>query len=73
MHLINTVKAIWHYKVGNYTFIYYPGQETAKVTFRLRAKQPKGHMSTIHGGGFTLFLLLLNVKQRNCKHRPFKS
>ena len=39
------------------------GQETAKGPFDLRVKLPAAHLSTTHGGGFTLSLLMLNVKQ----------
>ena len=32
------------------------GQETAKKCFGLRLKMPPAHLSTAHGGGFTLSL-----------------
>ena len=32
------------------------GQETAKGSFGLRVKLPPAHLSTTHGGGFTLSL-----------------
>ena len=32
------------------------GQETAKGPFGLRVKLPPAHLSTTHGGGFTLSL-----------------
>ena len=32
------------------------GQETAKGPFGLRVKLPPAHLSTTHGGGFTLVL-----------------
>ena len=38
------------------------GQETAKGPFGLLVKLPPAHLSTTHGGGFTLSLLMLNVK-----------
>ena len=34
------------------------GQETAKWPFGLRVKLPPAHLSTTHGGGFTLSLLI---------------
>ena len=45
------------------------GQETAKGPFGLRVKLPPGHLSTTHGGGFTLSLLMLNVKQGRCEYQ----
>ena len=33
-------------------------QETAKGPFGLRVKLPPAHLSTTHGGGFTLSLLI---------------
>ena len=39
------------------------GQETAKEPFGLRVKLPPAHLSTTHGGGFTLSLTKLNIKQ----------
>ena len=45
------------------------GQETAKGPFGLRVKQPPAHLSATHGGGFTLFLLVLNVKQESCEYQ----
>ena len=45
----------------------YLGQETAKGPFGLRVKLPPAHLSTTHDEGFTLSLLMLNVKQRNCE------
>ena len=44
-------------------------QETTMGSFGLRVKLPPSHRSTTHGGGCTLFLLLLNVKQGSCEHR----
>ena len=44
------------------------GQETAKGPFGLRVKLPPAHLSIAHGGSFTLFLLLLNVKQGNSEY-----
>ena len=34
------------------------GQETAKESFSLRVKLPPAHLSTTHGGGFTLSLFI---------------
>ena len=45
------------------------GQETAKGPFDLRVKLPPAHQSTTHGGGFTLSLLMLNVKQESYKYQ----
>ena len=45
------------------------GQETAKGSFGLRVKLPPAHLSTTHGGGFTLSLLMLNVKQESCEYQ----
>ena len=45
------------------------GQETAKGPFGLRVKLPPAHLSTTHGGGFALFLLMLNVKQESCEYQ----
>ena len=45
------------------------GQETAKGPFGLRVKLPPAHLSTTHGGGFTLSLLMLNVKQETCEYQ----
>ena len=36
----------------------YLGQETAKGPFGLRVKLPSAHLSTTHGGGFTLSLFI---------------
>ena len=49
------------------------GQETAKVPFGLRVKLPPAHLSTTHGGGLTLSLSLLNVKQESSKFQFLKS
>ena len=45
------------------------GQETVKGPFGLRVKLPPAHLSTTHGGGFTLSLLVLNVKQESCEYQ----
>ena len=45
------------------------GQETAKGPFGLPVKLPPAHLSTAHGGGFTLSLLMLNVKQESCEYQ----
>ena len=45
------------------------GQETAKGPFGLRVKLPPVHLSTTQGGGFTLSLLMLNVKQGSCEYQ----
>ena len=45
------------------------GQETAKGAFGLLVKLPPAHLSTTHGGGFTLSLLMLNVKQESCEYQ----
>ena len=45
------------------------GQETAKGPFRLRVKLPPAHLSTTHGGGFILSLLMLNVKWESCEYQ----
>ena len=45
------------------------GQETAKGPFGLRVKLPTAHLSTTHGGGFTLSLLVLNVKQESWEYQ----
>ena len=45
------------------------GQETAKGPFGLRVKLPHAHLSTTHGGGFILSLLMLNVKQESCEYQ----
>ena len=45
------------------------GQETAKGPFGLRVKLPPAHLSTTLGGGFTLSLLMLNVKQKSCEYQ----
>ena len=45
------------------------GQETAKGPFGLRVKLPPAHLSITHGGGFTLSLLMLNVKQGSCEYQ----
>ena len=47
----------------------YLGQETAKGPFGLRVKLPLAHLFTTHGGGFTLSLLSLNVKQGSCEYQ----
>ena len=47
----------------------YLGQETAKEPFGLRVKLPPAHLSTTHGGSFTLTLLMLNVKQGSCEYQ----
>ena len=39
------------------------GQETAKGPFDLRVKVPPAHLSTTHGGGFTLSLALIAERQ----------
>ena len=44
------------------------GQETAKGLFGHRVKLQPAPLPTTHGGGFTLFLLLLNVKQGSCEY-----
>ena len=49
------------------------GQETAKGPFGLRVKLPPAHLSTTHGGGFTLSLLMLNVKQESCEYQFLES
>ena len=49
------------------------GQETTKGPFGLRVKLPPAHLSTTHGGGFTLSLLMLNVKQESCEYQFLKS
>ena len=45
------------------------GQETAKGPFGLPVKLPPAHLSTTHGGGFTLSFLMLNVKQESCEYQ----
>ena len=45
------------------------GQETAKGPFGLRVKLPPAHLSTTHGGGFTLSFLMLNIKQESCEYQ----
>ena len=45
------------------------GQKTAKGPFGLRVKLPSAHLSTTHGKGFTLSLLMLNVKQESCEYQ----
>ena len=60
-----------HYFVIVITF-YSPsclGQETAKGPFGLLVKLPPAHLSTTHGGGFTLSLLMLNVKQESGEYQ----
>ena len=37
-------------------------QKTAKGLFGLRVKLPLAHLFTTNGGGFTLSLLMINVK-----------
>ena len=44
-------------------------QKTANGPFGLQVKLPPAHLSTIDGGGFTLSLLLLNVKQGSCDYQ----
>ena len=45
------------------------GQETAKGPFGLWVKLPPAHLSTTHGGSFTLSLYSLNVKQGSCEYQ----
>ena len=45
------------------------GQETAKGPFGLRVKLPPAHLSITHGEGFTLSLLMLNVKRGSCEYQ----
>ena len=45
------------------------GQETTKGPFGLRVKLPPAYLSTTHGRGFTLSLLMLNVKQESCEYQ----
>ena len=45
------------------------GQETAKGPFGLRVKLPPAHLSTTHGGGFTLSLSMLNLKQESYEYQ----
>ena len=40
-------------------------QETAKGPFGLRVMLSPAHLSITNGGGFTLALLMLNVKQKS--------
>ena len=51
----------------------YVGQETAKGFFSLQVKLPPAHLSITLGGGFTLSLLLLNVKCREAANIKFYS
>ena len=44
------------------------GQETAKGPFGLRVTLLPAYLSTTHGRDFTLFLLMLNVKQESCEY-----
>ena len=43
------------------------GQEIAKGPFGLQVTLPSAHLSTTHGGGFTLSLVMLNVKEESCE------
>ena len=49
----------------------WPGD--SKRSFGLRVKLPPAHLSTTHIGSFSLFLLLLNVKQGSCEYQFFQS
>ena len=44
-------------------------QESEKGPFGLRVKLPFAHLSTTNIGGMTLFLLILNAKQRSCEYQ----
>ena len=45
------------------------GQETAKRLFSLRVKLPPAYLFTRHGGGWTLFFIMLNVNQESCEYQ----
>ena len=45
-----------------------PRPEDAKGTFGLRIKLSPTHLCATHGGGFTRFLLMLNVRQGSCEY-----